>query len=320
MRELPSTSLPAELASVVEEYRRAKLSRSTITSYTSALRAWGKWCEAHNRSPWPPTVELVEGYLADRARSGYSVASIQLAVAALGELTRLTGDGAFRRTLRNYLEDRGTLAGIRNTLGTAPKREARPLLARELAEGLRTLSKDRAEGVRERALLLVGWSCALRRSELCALELRDVAMSDGGCRVRIRQSKTDRAGAGVLLRMACIEPAELCAACALAQWLTVRGEQPGLLFGTSTRAVARAVQRLARRLGLDSAEFSAHSLRAGLITSATLAGVPEHAVSRVSRHRSVTQLRKYIRGAEVLVGKTPAEVALTEVGKHSETK
>jgi integrase len=320
MREL-ARALPPELVPIVQRFRDAALSTSTRTAYLSALRSWVTWCLSFTPalSPWPPSVELVEGYLADLARRGYSLATIQLAMAALGEATRLAAlapgadDAAralagWRRELSHHLDDKGTLEGIRRTLGTAPKRKARPLLTAELAECLRTLPHSSA-GVRDRALLVVGWSCALRSADLAALERRDVRAYGAGFLLHIRRSKTDQAGAGEDLRVACI-PGEVCTACALRAWLEVRGELPGPLFGISKRLVSRVVKHAARRLGLDPAEFSSHSLRAGGITSWDNAGVPESAIGRVSRHRSEKQLRGYIRGAQLLREPTPAELTL----------
>jgi integrase len=161
--------------------------------------------------------------------------------------------------------------------------------------------------------LLLGWSCALRCSDLYEFELRDLKRTSTGWHVRIRRSKTDQAGRGVTLKVECVEATEVCAACALEAWLEVRPNVAGSLFGVSKRLIDRAVKRAAGRLGLDPAEFSSHSLRAGLITSAALAGVPDRDIARVSRHASMAQLGRYIRGAELLQQKTPAELTLARL-------
>jgi integrase len=264
-------------------------------------------------------VELVEGYLADLARRGYALASIQLAVAALGEAQRLAGAGEWRRTLRHHLEDRGTLAGIRNTIGSAATREARPLLVEQLAEALRSIPRTH-DGLRERCVLLLGWSCALRASDLYTFERRDLKRSATGFHVRIRRSKTDRAGVGVTLKVECVPDVEVCAVCALARWLETRGDDPGPLFGLSRRGISRAVRRAAKRLGLDPSEFSSHSLRAGLITSADAAGVPERQIMAVSRHVGTAQFRKYIRGAQLDAQRTPAELTLAKFAAETAGK
>lgn len=327
--------LSPELAHIVALYKAARIAPTTRRVYRSALKSWARWCQANGVRPWPPTAEVVEGYCADLAQRDYSMATIQLALAALTESVRLAasdqfGDAkgsAMAQTFRRSVRD--VLAGIRNTHGTAPRREARPLLARDLVQAVGTMGASSHRGVRradwaaarvrERAYLLLAWSCAHRRGEVVGLELRDVAHDGAGWIVHIRRSKTDQQGKGAKVRVECIEPHEVCAACALAAWLEIRPEKGARckrckgegcprcpLFGVSDRTIARSVQRAAKRLGFDPKEFAGHSLRSGLITSAYFAkvGIPE--IMKVSRHASAAMVGRYIRGAELLGGKTPA--------------
>jgi integrase len=159
-------------------------------------------------------------------------------------------------------------------------------------------------GIREQALLLVGFAGAFRRSELAALDWEDVEERPEGLVVTIRRSKTDAEGQG--RKVGIPRGREVCPVAALAAWREESGGGSGpvfrrvdrhsrLLERMSGQAVAFVVKRWAAVIGRDATEFSGHSLRAGLATSAALAGKSERAIMNQTGHRSVTMVRRYIR-------------------------
>jgi integrase len=216
---------------------------------------------------------------------------------------------------------RHVLRGIRRTRGTAAVQK-QPILAAELVAMLRrmplTLRADR-----DRAMLLLGFFGALRRSELAALDVDDVAFTETGATIRIRWSKTDQEGESRTIGIPRMPNAEMCPVRVLLAWIDRQSAEPvtqleaahglgkGPLFREITRddkvgsrrmsdkAVARAVKRLIKRAGGDPDLFAGHSLRSGFITSAARAGKREHDIMRQTGHRSVATLRGYIRNATV---------------------
>ena len=205
-----------------------------------------------------------------------------------------------------------TLASVTNALhnlgrqlGTAPRGKA-PMMADALKRIARASGESMLD-VRDRALLLVGFAAALRRSELVALDVADVRFTDDGLEVAIRRSKTDQLGQGRLVGV----PHGSKAACpvrALRAWLDRAGIVEGPIFRPVDRggrigaerlrdqAVARAVQRAAEQAGLDPADFGAHSLRAGLATSAAKAGKGLDVIMATTGHRRSERVaRGYIR-------------------------
>ena len=170
---------------------------------------------------------------------------------------------------------------------------------------------DDLRGLRDRALLLVGFAGGMRRSELVGLDVGDVVEEKEGLRITIRRSKTDQEGAGreigiVRGRHPLTDPVA-----ALADWLAAAGIEEGPIFrevdrgnrvGTarlSDRAVARIAKGAAERVGIDPATVSGHSLRSGLATSAAAAGAPERTIMRTTGHRSEAMVRRYIRAGSV---------------------
>jgi site-specific recombinase XerD len=164
-------------------------------------------------------------------------------------------------------------------------------------------------GLRDRALLLIGFGGALRRSELVALDVADIEETETGLLVMIRRSKTDPEGQGATIGIARGDVAYPVKA--LRAWLAAAGIEAGPIFrpidmaGTvrasrlTCRSVANIVKAYAERAGLDPAVFSGHSLRAGFLTSAAGKGASIFKMMDVSRHKSVDTLRGYVRDAEL---------------------
>jgi integrase len=164
--------------------------------------------------------------------------------------------------------------------------------------------------VRDHALLLLGFAAALRRSELVALSVADVAFVPEGLVLTIRSSKTDQYKAGVTVAVALGKTPETCPVRCLRAWMRAGRIDAGLLFrsidrwghvgdGMSDKAVALLMKKYAERAGLDPAVFSGHSLRAGLATSAAMAGAGERQIMRQTRHKSEAMVRRYVRDANL---------------------
>jgi integrase len=198
---------------------------------------------------------------------------------------------------------REVLRGIRHTLGTAPQSKT-PATADLIARML-TTCPETVIGRRDRALIAVGFAGAFRRSELLALEVRDVTEVDAGLRVTIRRSKTDQDGAGqeiAIPRGTHVRPVE-----ALRTWLAAAAISQGPLFRPVSKGgrvgapplgddgFVRALKRHAAAAGLDPAGFAGHSLRAGFLTTAAAAGADALKMAEVSRHKSLDTLRRYVR-------------------------
>jgi integrase len=183
-------------------------------------------------------------------------------------------------------------------LTVALTRFAEMIISRALGTG------DGVKGIRDRAILLLGFAGAFRRSELVALDVDDVAECETGLRITIRHSKTDQEGAGATI--AIVRGSIACPVAALRAWRDAAGITSGPLFRSirkggkvgarlSAQSVADVVKAHAENVGLDPALFAGHSLRSGFITSAAKRGASIFKMMDVSRHRSVDTLRGYVR-------------------------
>ena len=199
------------------------------------------------------------------------------------------------------------LRGIRRTIGTARAGKA-PATADVLMQMV-ALCPDNMIGRRDRALLALGFAGAFRRSELCALQVDDLVEVPDGLRVLIRRSKTDQTGEGqevAIPRGYKLRPVE-----AVQTWLAAAEISAGPVFRAvalggkvsalqlADESAARVVKRYARRVGLEAATFSGHSLRSGFLTSAAESGANVFKMAEVSRHRSLDTLRGYVRRVDM---------------------
>jgi len=202
-----------------------------------------------------------------------------------------------------------TSAGmVRNTLkgigtATAPK-------APTLTDDIRAMVDATDAGLigaRDRALVLLGFAGAFRRSELVCLDIEDCSFGKDGLTVTLRRSKTDQDGAGRKIGIPYGSNPETCPVRTIQAWIEQAVLSDGALFrsinrhgqvqagGLSGMDVARVVKKLAERAGLDPAKYAGHSLRAGHATSAAIAGASERSIMKQTGHRSVQMVRRYIR-------------------------
>ncbi|WP_246410686.1 site-specific integrase [Methylobacterium fujisawaense] len=304
MSLLPVPAAPADTLVPLDRakaYAGASRSDRTRAAYSSALGVFVTWCREAGADPMPADPLTVAAYVAHLADTGRKPATIDLHVAAIAAAHRA---GGFDNPTASEAV-KATIRGARRALGTRQTRKA-PATAETLRKMLRKIP-DGPAGLRDRALILLGFAAALRRSELVALDVADLERVPDGIIVHVRRSKTDQEGAGqeiAVPRGAKLKPCE-----ALDAWLKVAGITAGPVFRAvgkggavsaerlTDRSVADIVKRHASAAGLDASLFSGHSLRAGFVTSALAAGADVLKVMHVTRHTAVTTLQKYDRRA-----------------------
>lgn len=203
---------------------------------------------------------------------------------------------------------RAVTRGIIRTTGR-PQTQAKALLVEDLRVVANRMRQSAAD-MRDRAILLVGFAGALRRSELVALDFEDIAFQREGMTIRVRHSKADRSGNGRSIAVP-YGRTSLCPVTALLAWLNCASIETGPMFRAVDRWGAIGAARLSdasvtlilrQRLqdaGFDPAGYSGHSLRAGLATSAAKAGVRASKIRAQTGHASDTMLARYIREADM---------------------
>jgi site-specific recombinase XerD len=323
---VPAAAVPAgrlDLRQLAAGYAVRARGAGTQRAYRAAWRGFSAWCATLARASLPADPELIAWYVTKRAHEGCAVSTIRVDLAAIRAAHELAGIRLDFSDPRLAM----VIEGISRSIGTRPRRQAGPAVPGVLRL---MLAKMRAGseplGARDRAMLLIGFGAALRRSELVALTLGDLETVAGrGLLLTIRRSKTDQRGKGQLVAI-CANPAEpaFCPATALETWLAHRRSAPDLdwtapaslraerpLFcgltkagrltgeGLSDKAVARLIKVAALAAGLDPERYSGHSLRAGLLTAAGDQGAQLADAMRQSRHQSAEVALGYLRPADL---------------------
>jgi integrase len=274
---------------------------ATRRAYASDVRLFEDWCENRGLVALPALPATIAGYLAAAAGDGARPATLSRRVAAI----RHAHLAACHPSPTLDPQVRAVLKGIRRRLGTAPARKA-PLLAERLL-AMVGACPETLIGARDRALLLLGFAGAFRRSELAALDIRDLEFGGGGLRVTIRRSKGDPEAQGQ--SVAIVRGAQACPVAALRDWLAKAAITTGPVFRPfanggrilnaplTAHSIGDIVKWYAGKAGLDPRDFSAHSLRSGFLTSAAMRGASVFQLQAISRHASLDALLGYVRAA-----------------------
>jgi len=309
----------AAALAVVREQARDYAQRAKAPNTRRAYRAdWADftaWCRAHDRAPLPAAPETVALYLS--ALAGHrKTSTLARRLSAISQAHQVAGHPSPTKDQ----SVRAVAAGIRRAKGTAQEGKV-PTVTADVRLMVAALP-DTLMGRRDRALLLLGFAGAFRRSELVALDVADVAERPEGLAVTIRRSKTDQEGAGRTVGIPYGSHYESCPVRALRAWLAAASIAQGPLFQAinrhdqllpgrlSPQGVARAVKRAAAAAKLDPTKYAGHSLRAGLATAAAEAGVSERAIMAQTGHKSLPMVRKYIRSGSIFRENAAAEVGL----------
>lgn len=287
---------------------------ATLRAYASDWDHFADWCASQRVSALPADPAGVCLYLIAHSQI-LAPATLERRLIAI----RRAHDLAGLDTPTSALRVRNAMGWIRRERGTAQGGKQAFHLD-DLRLAIAALPKS-LEGRRDAALLLIGWAGALRRSELVALDVADVkftrykgpddAERREGLVLTVRRGKTDQEGAGRSVGVPEGKDPDCCPVRALRAWLEGAGIEEGpLLRGVSSggnalpqrlsdRTACRIVQRAAARVGLDPSLYGGHSLRAGLVTSASEEGATLEIIMAQTGHKSEKVARGYIRRANL---------------------
>lgn len=288
--------LPTSVADLVRD-SLADNSRRAYASDLAQFAAWG--------GTIPATDMVIATYLTERADT-HSAATLARWLASLAKAHRASG---LQDPTRSELV-RSVLRGIRRRYGSAPD-HAKPLLREDLLLALDAIG-DGMKAARDRALLLIGFAGGFRRSELVALDFADVEPVRQGVVITIRRSKTDQTASGRKIGVPYARGRH-CPVASLGAWLGMAGVADGPLFHPVDRhgriapsrlsgeAVSLVVKERLAAIGIDPADYSGHSLRAGFATSAVQAGASSWKVRQQTGHASDAMLARYVRDGALFI-------------------
>lgn len=279
----------------------------TIDAYESDWNDFCDWCRYHHQTSYPAKPETIVNYINDLA--DYAKAStIRRRISAISENYNASGDHVENPCRAWIMKE--ALIGLTRLKGTVQKGKT-PIYWEEIEEMIHRMDLTSLQALRDRAVLLLGFMGAFRRSELAGLDVEDIKKYPQGIVVTIRHSKTDQTSAGQQIGIPYLSHSSMDCIHALQEWLTAAGITSGPLFRSflkngkvssrrlSDKSINLIVKKYAVSIGLNPEMYGAHSLRHGFATYAALQGVEERLIMKQTRHRSVEMVRRYINEADL---------------------
>ena len=297
-----------ETAQKAGEYIRASKAAATRRAYDSDWRHFEGWCGKNGLASLPAEPRSVALYIAHLASPGEGesprkAATISRRLTSINTVHKMGGLDS--PATMNHRLVAATFHGIRRTLGTAQTRK-KPLTRERLIKIFDALEGPIA-AARDKALLLIGFAGALRRSELAAMRFEDVIWHRKGITIRLPRSKTDQEAVGREVEILWGVHDQTCPVMALENWLKIAQVKDGPVFrsvgqygkvggGLHPNSIGRLVKDLVRKAKISAPEsYGGHSLRAGFVTEASANGATDGQIMKQTGHTSLAMVRRYAR-------------------------
>ena len=305
------TQNTTELSSDIQELRYEagqhltnSKSLNTQKAYASDWKQFDNWCTSHSFSPLPAQPETVVYYITMLGKIR-KASTIKRQMTAISQRHETAGHPSPTKTPLV----RGVWEGLQRKIGI--KEEGREALwLYELRQVIESLPHETLIGIRNRALLVIGWAGALRRSELVKLNFEDISKTRNGLILNLYQSKTDQKGEGQQVALPFGSNPLTCPVRSFEDWVSAAGITEGPMFrridrhgNMMNRLTAQSVRLIVRKyceeVGLDPNKYGAHSLRSGFCSQAARSGKAEHQIMRQTRHKRSDSLQRYIKQANL---------------------
>ena len=315
---VPHTHALDDLIEKTKTYIRGAKSPATIRAYRTDFEDFKRFCLEHDLSFLPASPTTVALYISSRA--GYlASATITRRLTSISKAHQAAGCNDSPASIRHFVVSE-TLKGIRRAIGTAQHGKD-PLLTADIRRIIASRPGN-LSGLRDRALVLIGFAGAFRRSEIAAIDIADLSFQKDGLVINVRRSKTDQESSGRQVGIPRGADENTCPVRALLRWLSEAEITAGPIFRATNRhgriaacglhrdSVGWILKQAALRAGMKAEPLGGHSLRAGCVTQAAMNGVNERDIMRQTGHRSAVTLRKYIRIGEMFTHNAAAGLGI----------
>ena len=294
----------------IETLKNLKNSKAnnTLRAYQSDFRDFSTFCSKNGLSPMPTQPKIIALYITHLSKSS-KFSTLKRRIASISVIHKIKG---------HYLDTKHpiimeNLHGIKRTLGSRQKAK-KPILISDLKLIIKAISEEKyvaknknqelnklREKLRNKALILIGFSGGFRRSELVNIQKDDIEFVPEGVKILIRRSKTDQTGEGNVKAIPYFENREFCPVLALNEYINQKFENAndGKIFNISDKLVALIIKKYTNLAGLDSSKYSGHSLRSGFATTAAEFGAEERNIMAMTGHKTNQMVRRYIQEANL---------------------
>ena len=278
---------------------------NTLRAYKSDFSDFSLFCVKNGFKSLPSDPKIVSLYLTYLSSKDAKMSTLKRRLVSIGVIHKLKG---------HYLDTKHpsiieNIMGIKRRKGNIQIAK-KPLLINHLKELINVIDKQKKEEIkkfRDRSIILIGFSGGFRRNEIVSLDYEDLDFVTEGLKINLRRSKTDQFGEGFKKALPYFDNNQYCPVVSLRKWLEVSKIASGPVFRRFTKGsklsnsrltdqtVALLIKEYLQLAGIDSKNYSGHSLRSGFATSAAESGVEERNIMAMTGHKSTEMVRRYIK-------------------------
>ena len=282
---------------------------NTIRAYKSDYRDFGLFCVKNGFKSLPADPKIVSLYLTHLSTKDVKISTLKRRLVSIGVIHKLKG---------HYLDTKHptiieNIMGIKRRKGSIQKGK-KPLLINDLKQIIDVIDSYNNEEIkkfRDRSLILIGFSGGFRRNEIVSLDYEDLDFVGEGLKINLKRSKTDQFGEGAVKGLPYFDNSQYCPVLSLKKWIEVSNIKYGPLFRRfakgskltenrlTDQTVALLIKEYLKLAGIDSKNYSGHSLRSGFATSAAESGAEERSIMAMTGHKSTEMVRRYIKEANL---------------------
>ena len=282
---------------------------NTVRAYKSDFNDFGIFCARNGFNSLPSEPKIVSLYLTHLSTKNAKMSTLKRRLVSIGVIHRLKG---------HYLDTKHpsiieNIMGIKRRKGSIQKSK-KPLLINNLKQLIDVIDEQKNEDIkklRDRSIILVGFSGGFRRNEIVSLDYDDLDFVEEGLKIQIRRSKTDQFGEGSVKALPYFDSSKYCPVISLKNWIEISKIESGPLFRRfvkgsklsknrlTDQTVALLIKEYLMLAGIDSKNYSGHSLRSGFATSAAESGAEERSIMAMTGHKSTEMVRRYIKEANL---------------------
>jgi site-specific recombinase XerD len=269
---------------------------NTLRAYQSDFKDFSAFCAKNGLSSMPSEPKILSLYLTHLSGTS-KFSTLKRRIASISVIHKMKG---------HYLDTKHpvimeNLHGIKRSKGSNQKAK-KPILINELKLIINAIGKANQlekKKIRDKAIILVGFSGGFRRSELVNIDYEDLEFVNEGLKIFIKRSKTDQSGEGMIKAIPYFDNKIFCPVIAIKNWINFSEIRSGKIFSVSDKSIALIIKKYALIAGLDPNKYGGHSLRSGFATSAAESGAEERNIMAMTGHKTTQMVRRYIQEANL---------------------
>jgi len=288
---------------------KSSKANNTVRAYKSDFKDYSLFCAKNSFNNIPTDPKIISLYLTYLSTKEVKLSTIKRRLVSIGVIHRFKG---------HYLDTKHP-AIIENLMGIKRRKGSKqtgkkPILINDLRKILNTIDQQNSQDIkklRDKSIILIGFSGGFRRNEIVSLDYEDLDFVYEGLKITVKKSKTDQFGEGSIKALPYFKESIYCPVTILQRWLNISKIIKGPLFRRfakgskltnyrlTDQTVALLIKSYLNIAGIDSKNYSGHSLRSGFATSAAESGAEERSIMAMTGHKSTEMVRRYIKEADL---------------------